>query len=63
MDWLKNRHLRRWLLLLVGLCGGPLFAAQKVQVAAVHFPPYVIKPESGLHQGLLVQVEMVSPPQ
>lgn len=56
MDWLKNRHLRRWLLLLVGLCGGPLFAAQKVQVAAVHFPPYVIKPESGLHQGLLVQL-------
>lgn len=56
MDWLINRHLRRSLLLLVSLCCEPVFAAQKVQVAAVHFPPYVIKPESGVQQGLLMQL-------
>ncbi|VXC01157.1 Amino acid ABC transporter substrate-binding protein [Pseudomonas sp. 8AS] len=49
----------RWqacLLALLGMGGGTAMAAQTVQIAAVHFPPYVIKPEQGVQQGLLSEL-------
>src|SRR6218665_360479 len=41
------------LLALLATPGLPVQAAQDVLIAAVQFPPYVIKPEKNVHQGLL----------
>jgi DNA-binding transcriptional LysR family regulator len=41
------------LLALAALCSTAASAAEEVLIAAVHFPPYVIKPESNPHDGLL----------
>ncbi|WP_068826693.1 transporter substrate-binding domain-containing protein [Pseudomonas sp. BMS12] len=43
----------RALLLLLALCSQGVAAEEEVLIAAVHFPPYVIKPEENLHSGLL----------
>lgn len=43
----------RGLLLLLVLCCQWAMAADEVLIAAVHFPPYVIKPEENLQGGLL----------
>ncbi|RMO97305.1 hypothetical protein ALQ33_00203 [Pseudomonas syringae pv. philadelphi] len=40
-------------LLLSLLTGSQCFAAQVVRVAAVHFPPYMVRPEKGEDTGLL----------
>lgn len=41
------------LLVLLVTSGLPVQAAQEVLIAAVHFPPYVIKPEKDVQRGLL----------
>lgn len=43
----------RALPLLLALCCQGVAAADEVLIAAVHFPPYTIKPEENLHSGLL----------
>jgi len=40
-------------LLLTALLGSNALAAEDVLIAAVHFPPYVVKPEKDPNQGLL----------
>ncbi len=40
-------------LLLAALFSTAAGAAEEVLIAAVHFPPYVIKPEQDAHRGLL----------
>lgn len=45
--------LLRALPLALALCCQVAVAADEVLVAAVHFPPYTIKPEENLHSGLL----------
>ncbi|MBC9250171.1 amino acid ABC transporter substrate-binding protein [Pseudomonas alcaligenes] len=44
------------LLFLSALAPAPLLAAQEVLIAAVQFPPYVIKPEKDVHLGLLAEL-------
>lgn len=56
MDCLRQGFWFVWLMAGLLLGSNSVSAAQKIQVAAVHFPPYVIKPETGLSQGLLVEL-------
>lgn len=51
-----HRFARAGGLLVAMLLGGPLAAEQLVNVAGVHFPPYVVKPESTPAQGLLPEL-------
>ncbi|AZC27742.1 MULTISPECIES: transporter substrate-binding domain-containing protein [Pseudomonas] len=48
--------LRMLLLALATLWIGPVFPAQLVRVAAAHFPPYTVRPETGADTGLLPQL-------
>ncbi|MGC5701035.1 transporter substrate-binding domain-containing protein [Pseudomonas sp. NFXW11] len=48
--------LRMLLLALATLWVAPVFSAQLVRVAAAHFPPYTVRPESGADTGLLPQL-------
>ena len=34
----------------------PVWAVQEVRVGAAHFPPYTVRPESGVDTGLLPQL-------
>lgn len=43
-------------MVLAACPGAETRAAQVVKVAAVHFPPYVVRPEKGADTGLLVQL-------
>lgn len=60
MECLRSKFLRGWLTACLVLGSGAVAAVEPVpvpvQVAAVHFPPYVIKPEQGLEQGLLIEL-------
>ncbi|SDH65257.1 extracellular solute-binding protein, family 3 [Pseudomonas benzenivorans] len=56
MSALLRRVARVYGLLVALLAAGPLAAEQVVNVAGVHFPPYVIKPEQSPAQGLLPQL-------
>lgn len=53
MDCLRQGFWGAWLAVSLFLGSNAVVAAQQVQIAAVHFPPYVIKPESGVSLGLL----------
>ena len=35
------------------ICTAPAVAAQEVRIGAVHFPPYMVRPEQGTERGLL----------
>ncbi|MDP4569404.1 substrate-binding periplasmic protein [Pseudomonas sp. BNK-6] len=48
--------LRMLLLALATLWVCPAFSAQLVRVAAAHFPPYTVRPETGADTGLLPQL-------
>ncbi|MGE8415821.1 MAG: substrate-binding periplasmic protein [Pseudomonas sp.] len=48
--------LRTLLLALATLWVGPASSAQLVRVAAAHFPPYTVRPETGADTGLLPQL-------
>jgi ABC-type amino acid transport substrate-binding protein len=56
MSALLRRVARVYGLLVALLAAGPVAAEQVVNVAGVHFPPYVIKPEQSPAQGLLPQL-------
>ncbi|QKE63670.1 transporter substrate-binding domain-containing protein [Aquipseudomonas campi] len=56
MDFVRQGFCFVGLVVCLLLGSNVVIAAQKVQVAAVHFPPYVIKPETGVPQGLLVEL-------
>jgi hypothetical protein len=49
----RRQGLPGALLVLAALFSTGVGAADEVLIAAVHFPPYVIKPESNPHNGLL----------
>lgn len=49
----NRQGLLRGMLLLAALFGANVATAQDVLIAAVHFPPYVVKPENNPHNGLL----------
>jgi len=40
----------------IGLAAMPVWAAQEVRVGAAHFPPYTVRPETGIDTGLLPQL-------
>jgi ABC-type amino acid transport substrate-binding protein len=44
------------LLVISGWSGSQALAAQVVKIGAVHFPPYVVRPEKGDDSGLLVKL-------
>ncbi|MBS7661170.1 transporter substrate-binding domain-containing protein [Pseudomonas lalucatii] len=52
----RRRVLHVWAWFVALLASGPLAAAQEVNVAGVHFPPYVIKPEQPSASGLLLEL-------
>lgn len=58
MDWCRQGLLRAVVLALTTLFCQAASAADEVLIAAVHFPPYVIKPEENLNSGLLGELVM-----
>ena len=50
-------QLAHSLLLTLGMVWlTPVWSAQEVRVGAAHFPPYIVRPESGADSGLLAQL-------
>ena len=41
---------------VMALVSGEVIAARVVKIAAVHFPPYVVRPEQGVDSGLLIKL-------
>lgn len=56
MDGCRQGWLRAGLMAVLVLAGTPALAAEQVRIAAVHFPPYAIKPEQDVQRGLLAQL-------
>lgn len=52
----RQGWLRTGLMVFMALASAPMLAAEQVRIAAVHFPPYAIKPEQELQRGLLAQL-------
>lgn len=56
MSGCRQGWLRTGVMAFVALAALPVQAAEQVRIAAVHFPPYAIKPEQNLQRGLLPQL-------
>lgn len=56
MDVCRGWSLRGLWFSMVLLVSAPVMASQTIQVAAAHFPPYVVKPESAKASGLLLDM-------
>lgn len=56
MGFCRQGWLQTGLMAFAVLASAPVLAAEQVRIAAVHFPPYAIKPEQELQRGLSAQL-------